>query len=406
MADIAAETHRDPLDATMGGAGAGGGPGWECPICSVELPKEATYCQMCLYARPMDRRGVPQIFAGYAIHFNGIIPRTLIHPSHSVEWRMAERHGAVCLAKFDPTTVNLLVYRPGYERSEKCRVCVERYTNIPAVPITWMLDSLLQSRQIHPSLYRLSSIPGVANPTVRGTELPHHQHPYYLLNKSEYGIPTSFPETKRSANQQALKVIAGKGISMKDIDLPPGMDVNIPPFFDIDPPQYTNVNVYDAVISCASGKNKADRDNDNDEIEARKDTASIDLIASQQQYNKVDKLLFSGCNIVLSPALEKNPRIAKAMEACGAKIIPAGPRPEDTLKSEATHVIYAHQDKKCDIVVIAAALKSGDLPGLQMAQSNWVEDCFIMGEMIPLYGMYVPTPKLMETLNKKYGKSK
>lgn len=395
MADTLNATQRDPLDGNAASAG------WMCHICAVEQPGDATYCQMCLYSRPMDRRGVPQIFAGYAIHFNGILPRTILHPSHGVEWRMAERHGAVCMTKFDPTTVNLLVYRPGYERSEKCRACVEKYTHLPAVPITWMLDSLLQSRQIHPSLYRLTSVPAVANPTVRGTDLPHHQHPFYLLNASEYAIPTSFPATKNAAKKTSA---SGKGISMRANDIPVGADVNIPPFFNIDPFQFTNVNVFDAAVACAAGRHKEDVDDENDEIEARKDSAGIELIASQQANNKIDKMLFSGMTVVLSPALQDQGSIVQALQRCGAKVLRADTNVESQLRSEATHVIYAHEDKKCDLMITAAHLNSSEMPGLQMGQSNWVEDCLILGELIPLSGMYVPTAKLLDTLNKKYSK--
>ncbi|CAD2216540.1 hypothetical protein AGDE_12456 [Angomonas deanei] len=372
-----------------------------CQICSVDHPEEATYCPLCLYSRPMSRHGVPQIFAGFCIHFNGIIPRTLIHPSHSVEWRMAERHGAVCLPKFDPRQVNLLIYRMGYERSEKCRACLEKYTHVHVVPITWMLDSLLQSRQIHPMLYRLTSIPAVAQPTVKGTNLPHHQHPYFQINKDDYAIPTSFPQKK--GGEQPLKAI--KGISMKAGEVPPDMADKLPPFFDIDPLQYTNVDVFEAALKCGAAKGKAAAaDDDNDEIEERRKGAGIELLASQSALNKVDKMLLSGITAALSPALQKNDKIIKTLEMCGAKVLKVDGSVEDALKNEATHVLYAHEDKKSDMMIVAAHLVATDLPGLQLAQSNWVEDSLILGELLPLYGMYVPTPKLMETLNKKYNK--
>lgn len=77
-------TLRDPLDTT-----AMQNTGWTCKMCLLEQSNESTYCQMCLFARPLDRRGVPQIFSGFTIHFNGVIARNLVHPSHAVEWRMA-----------------------------------------------------------------------------------------------------------------------------------------------------------------------------------------------------------------------------------------------------------------------------------------------------------------------------
>ncbi|KPI90727.1 hypothetical protein ABL78_0163 [Leptomonas seymouri] len=378
--------------------------GWVCSHCSVEQGADATYCQMCLFARPLERRGVPQVFAGYFFHFNGIIPRTIVHPSHSVEWRMAERHGASCCTSFAPNVVNILIYRPGYERSEKCRSCIERYTNIPCVPISWMLDSLLQSRQIHPSLYRLTAVPPVANPTVRGTNLPHHQHPYYQINKMEYSIPTSFPPTKNKPVK--VKLSSGEGVSYKDLDVPEDMEGAIPPFFDIDPFRYTTVNVYDAAVACAAGTHAEAADDENDEVEARKERAGIELLSSQQLYNKVDRMLFSGIKALLSPELRRQASLVLAIERCGGKVAEITGSIEDTILNEVTHVIYAYEDKKSDLMITAAHLISTELPGLQLAQSNWLEDCLILGELLPLKALYVPTPKLIETLNKKYARSR
>ncbi|EPY30579.1 hypothetical protein STCU_03996 [Strigomonas culicis] len=346
----------------------------------------------------MDRRGIPQIFAGYAVHFNGVIPRTIAHPSHSVEWRMAERHGAVCMTKFDPKRVNLLLYRPGYERSEKCRVCVERYIHINAVPITWLLDSLLQSRQIHPSLYRLNSIPAVAQATVRGSDLPHHQHPYYQINKDDYAIPTSFPQKRAGATAVVRSGKAGA--------VPTEMGEMLPPFFAVEPLQYTNVDIYEATIACVAGKNKegGGAEDMEDEVEQRRKTGGVELLLAQQALSRVDKMLFSGIVFVLSPALCAKASIAETLEKCGATVLKAEGNVEALLRTKATHVLYAHEDKKCSLMLIAAHLVSTDLPGLKLAQSNWVEDSLMLGEVPPLYGMYVPTPKLMETLNRKHSK--
>lgn len=344
----------------------------------------------------MDRRGIPQIFAGYAIYFNGVIPKS-IHPSHSVEWRMAERHGAVCLTRFDPTTVNILVYRPGYERSEKCRACIEKYTHIPAVSISWMLDSLLQSRQIHVSFYRLLTIPDVANPTVRGTNLPHHQHPFYLINKVDYSIPTSFLPEKKVAKELAVK--------LEDHSISAGMNLPLPPFFEINAPQYTNVNVYTAAVNCAAAKITGSAANDeDDEVEEHKAGAHIDLILSQQDNNRIDPMLFSGCRMVLSPTLASQKDVVHALKSCGANLGNTVDQLRDCMSEEATYVIFHQQDKKCELMIAAAQMQRTDLPRLQLAQSNWLEDCLMLGELLPLSGMYVPTAKLLETLSKKFEK--
>ncbi|CAJ1993298.1 BRCA1 C Terminus (BRCT) domain containing protein [Leishmania donovani] len=375
---------------------------WVCSNCSVEQMAETTYCHMCKFARPMDRRGVPQIFSGYNIHFNGIIPRTIMHPSHSVEWRMAERHGATCCTSFDPAVVSILVYRPGYERSEKCRTCLEHHPNIPCVPIAWLLDSLLQSRQIHPSLYRLTRLLPVANPTVGGTDLPHHQHPFYQINKSEYSIPTSFPPSK---NKGPKKSAAAEGANNQN-EVPGEMEAAIPPFFDIEPFRCTAMSVFDAAVACATGVKTEAVDDDNDKIEARKTKPGIELIAAQQPSNKVDRALFSGMNVVLTPSLQGQTAVVMTIQRCGGKIAEKRESLEATLRNNVTHVIYSHEDKKDDVMIQAAHLISTNLPGLQLAQSNWLEDCLILGELLPLRGMYTPTAKLLETLNKKYTKAR
>ncbi|CBZ31032.1 conserved hypothetical protein [Leishmania mexicana MHOM/GT/2001/U1103] len=380
-----------------------GAPGvWVCSNCSLEQTAEATYCHMCKYARPMDRRGVPQIFSGYNIHFNGIIPRTIMHPSHSVEWRMTERHGATCCVNFDPAVVSILVYRPGYERSEKCRTCIEQHTNIPCVPIAWLLDSLLQSRQIHPSLYRLTRVLPVANPTVGGTDLPHHQHPYYQINKGDYTIPTSFPPSK---NKVSKKSAAAEGANKQD-EVPGEMEAAIPPFFDTQPFRCSVMSVFDAAVACATGVKTEAVDDDNDKIESRKTKPGIELIASLQSCNKVNRALFSGMNVMLSPSLQGQTAVGMVIQRCGGKVAEKRESLQATLRNGVTHVVYSHEDKKADIMIEAAHLVSTTLPGLQLAQSNWLEDCLILGELLPLRGMYTPTAKLIETLNKKYTKAK
>ncbi|RNF11456.1 hypothetical protein TraAM80_00902 [Trypanosoma rangeli] len=365
---------------------------WVCPDCSVEIPRDNTYCRVCLRSRPMDRYGVPQIFAGYKIHFNGVIPRAIKHPSHSVEWRMAERHGAICMADFDTTQVNLLIYRPGYERSIKVRRCVEgENKNIPAVPITWMLDCLLQSRQIHAALYRLISIPAVAQPTGNGPALPHHQHPYYLINMEEYAISTSFSyKQKATDGTRTNKVV--------------DTNAELPPTLKIPKLQYTNVNVFRAVCNTQNGKATAEDDEANYEEagEPRKRVANIEILDCEQRKNCVDNFLFGGMKFVLTPSLESNPLVARALKICGAKIVPlSAGRLDKILRTDVTHVLYDHSEKKCDVMVEAAHIKK-DFPGLTLAQLNWAEDCLILGEVVPPYGHYVPTEKLLNTLAKRY----
>ncbi|KAG5492364.1 hypothetical protein GH5_01283 [Leishmania sp. Ghana 2012 LV757] len=370
---------------------------WVCSNCEVQQTAEATFCQMCRFARPLDRHGVPQIFSGYSFHFNGIIPRTIMHPSHSVEWRMAERHGATCCASFDPSVVTILIYRPGYERSEKCRACIENHTNIFCVPIAWMMDSLLQSRQIHPSLYRLKSVPPVANPTGGGANLPHHQHPFYQMNKFEYSIPTSFPTSKAKV---AKAVRVREGVSYKALDVPAGMEEAIPPFFDIEPFHYTTLDVCDAVLACDARTNADAGYDENDEVEARRKKTGIELIVMMQSLNRVDRMLFSGMSLLLTPSLQRQEGLKKAIERCGGKLVTKTASVDEALQDDLTHILYTMEDQQCRLMVEAAKLINTSLPGLQLVEYKWVEDCLILGELLPFRGVYTPSPQLMKILSK------
>ncbi|EAN97013.1 hypothetical protein C3747_1g330 [Trypanosoma cruzi] len=379
----------DPVDATITR------DSWTCPICTVEVSRQNAFCQVCLRSRPMDRCGVPQIFAGCRIHFNGVIPRTIKHPSHSVEWRMAERHGATCIVDFDVSQVNVLVYRPGYERSDKVRRCVEGgISNVFVVPITWMLDCLLQSRQIHVGLYRLTSIPAVAQPTGKGPVLPHHQHPYYLMNVEEYAIPTSFSQNRqKEANGSPNNVLVNA-------------NANLPPCFEVPELQYTNVDVFEAVCNAQKGKASVEDDQENyeDARETRKRAANIGIFSCEQRHNRVDSFLFSGMKFLLTPSLESNPHLTRALKLCGAQIVSSSEGSlGKLLRTAVTHVLYDHGEKKCDVMIEAANVKK-ELPGLTLAKVNWAEDCLILGELVPPCGHYVPTEKLLATLSKKFAR--
>nr|VDZ49124.1 hypothetical_protein_conserved [Leishmania donovani] len=184
------------------------------------------------------------------------------------------------------------------------------------------------------------------------------------------------------------------------------MEAAIPPFFDIEPFRCTAMSVFDAAVACATGVKTEAVDDDNDKIEARKTKPGIELIAAQQPSNKVDRALFSGMNVVLTPSLQGQTAVVMTIQRCGGKIAEKRESLEATLRNNVTHVIYSHEDKKDDVMIQAAHLISTNLPGLQLAQSNWLEDCLILGELLPLRGMYTPTAKLLETLNKKYTKAR
>ena len=341
----------------------------------------------------MEKRGVPQIFSGLVFHFNGIIPRSTKHPSHSVEWRMAERAGAKCAVDFDLGTLTTLIYRPGYERSDKVKLCVERHSStVNTVSINWMLDSLLQSRQIHPSLYRLTQIPAVALPTVKGIILPHHQHPYYVVNAEEYSI-SPLPQ------QQARIVLKSKTQS-GDVEPPPKAR-EVPAF------QWVTVPIFQAAAE-ALGVDKptivSDAEVDEFENTARR-SRGVEVLKAAK--NRRNPKLFAGVVFALSEALSKDAAIKAALTNFGAKVADVNPSDFAASIKEAgvTHVLYDHDDKKSDMLISATALLETDGGAAPVfCEANWAEDCLTLDEMLPCVGPYVPTAKLLATLAKKRAK--
>lgn len=386
---------------------------WLCPSCSVEVDAVQQYCTVCLRARPLSRKGTPQIFSGMRVHFNGIIPRTLKHPSHSVEWRMAERHGAVCEMVFDPATTNLLIYRPGYERSDKVRLCVERYHNIHCIPISWLLDSLLQSRQIHPVLYRLQSVPSVALPTVRGPVLPHHQHPFYVMHAEEYALGP-LPNTNGGAALQRQKSAAAMMAQDASAIVPADL-ITTPE------PVWQSVSIWDAASDALQRAQFSDAEqrDDDDEEEAtsvRRTHGSSSGAAGRNgglecfvhllRNNRLNRSLFQGFVFVLSPALrqgETHDAIVRILQALGAAVAdPSSTADVASLLVFATHVLYHNDDKKDPLMVEACQASVTTNPNIQMATTAWIEDCMMLDEAIPITDVYGPSSKLRSTLLKKY----
>lgn len=382
---------------------------WKCLNCSSLQESNATHCTACLYAKPLDKKGIPQIFAGYCIHFNGIVPLTLLHPSHAVEWRMAERHGATCSATFSEK-VNLLVYRVGYERSDKCRACLAS-GKVLAVPITWMLDSLLETRQIHPYLYQLTSIPEVANPTSSGVDLAHYQHPFFLLKASEYAISSSFAPTKavgidsrRDPNQNiAAPPPRNVYAPLSSLASRQPSESKRPPYFDITFPIHRTVNIYEAALQCLNG---AAGNRNSDFREDQKQQSGVEILTSEQYRSRVDEFLFTGMVMVLSTSLSLDKNVVDVLNKCGAKVLLGDETSLSVIESQVTHVVYHRDDKKSDFLIQCAHIKTTKRLGLLLCESSWIEDCLMLGEVIPPYGMYSPSETLMKALKKKYEKNK
>ncbi|CUG86086.1 Hypothetical protein, putative [Bodo saltans] len=373
---------------------------WYCPSCGIEVAAVQQYCTVCLRSRPLPPSGYPQIFSGLHLHFNGIIPRTLKHPSHSAEWRMAERHGAVCDVVFDVSHTNVLVYRPGYERSDKVRLCLTRYTHIPCVPISWLLDSLLQSRQIHPVLYRLQAVPTVALPTVRGPLLPHHQHPYYVLNAEEYALG---PLPGKDANKLRM---AATSSNVQDLNGALGIDLGVIP----DAIWTTCSPIEAAAVASFMSPSMTGDDIDDDDREDKKTrqkeeassstSAGIELFLTLSRQNKINRTLLEGMVFVLSESLVAQDNVRTVIEACGGAVVSS-----DHLETEATTVLYHNEDKKEALMIDACRAASSTRKGLlSFATYTWLEDCLMLGELIPMVEQYTPSAKLKATLAKKFDK--
>lgn len=401
-----------------------GSRSWECIACGLENADELNVCAICLRSRPMDTRGIPQVFKGLVIHFNGIIPRTLRHPSHAIEWRMAERHGARIEANFDPEVVTTLVYRPGYERSDKVRLCIEQYSmKIPCLPITWMLECMLQARRLHPNLFRLQFVPSVALPTSKGSVLPHHQHPFYVQNVAEYALfPSQLPENQHAALVAEKTAAALGGSSIKNrgaaaadasTGLPP------PPQYDVPALKMAVIDVFDgaaAASETAQRRQTSGTFGGPPASPAAETTESpLNALFDASAASAQNRVLFRGLVIALSESLGARDAVIRSLRARGAQVVTLPGDFATTgdasghplfVASHATHFVYGHEDKKSTGTMLAArSVASGLAPSMRLAESTWLEDCVMLGELLPLAAPYIPTAKLLSTLQKKLEKA-
>ena len=349
---------------------------------------------LCLWARPIPNAAArfPQIFRSLTFHFNGVIPRTLKHPSHSIEWRMVEAHGATCAAELEPARVTHLIYRPGYERSEKVRSCITKH-GIPCMPVNCVLDSMLQSRALHESLYRLGEVPPHANGIGPGSLLPHHQHPYFVANHGWFelrelsggssaasgssaavgggemtGAHSSFAGSFGKAATGGAPRFGPKGVGEA-------------------PPQISAINISE--VSLRTSRQK-----------------------SWPPAGAHNRFLFSNMTFTFAQGkldLDGNPDHA-AMAQC---VTSRGAAALDGLSPATTHLIFASDDKKSNAMVAAVAamdsLREGGArsgpptcnAALVLASLAWVQDCVWLGEVLPVLGEYGASDKLLATLRKR-----
>lgn len=341
-------------DASNRSAGAAR---WTCPACGVSVDVASNMCGLCLRARPLlPAPGQPLVFEGMHIHFNGVIPRTMRHISHSAEFRMAERHGAVVEEIFDVTRVTHLVYRVGYERSDKVRRALR--ANIPCLPIDWFLESLMQSRPLLVGPMRLRAVPDASLPTTAGLDLPHHSHPFYVAHGDEYLLEQPSP-------QGPSFVVPAKGGGGGDRRGADGADAaGGGGALFVYPAPMPPLSVRNCVAAACAAPVRADTSG-----------------------------LFGGIRAALTPhvAATCGGAIA-AFQARGGSVV-------DTHDS-ATHVVFASDDKKGQLMQDAAAALEAGAP-LLLVTIGWIEDSLMLAELLPPVGPYAATAKLLQTLAKR-----
>lgn len=328
---------------------------WSC-ACRLPNSLSAPVCR-CGRARPADQSGWPQIFTGMVFHFNGVIPRTLKHTSHSIEWRMAEAHGARVTGDF-PERVTHLIYRPGYERSEKVRAALVKH-NVKCMPIAWMLDSMLQSRELFENLYKLAQVPAQALPTSSGVMLAHYQHPYYVANAEAFAVPGYDGGGPESAALLSKKEETGAG--------------NGGGGGGADPAGFPKMQPIPAVESRVA--------------------------ASFYPSTSGNPVLFHGASIFFTFAATEGDNRERAVEKHGGLVL------TNTMEG-ATYIIYHPDDKKGELMQQAvlfydAKVATGDQQPPALVTVSWLLDCFFLDEIVPPTGLYVPSEKLMGTLRKK-----
>ncbi len=306
---------------------------------------------------------------------------------------MAERHGAKVTEEMDLDEITHLIYRPGYERSEKVRRAFAKKNDIHVVPISWFLDSLLQSRPIHEAMVSLKAIPDTPTPVGKGTVLPHHGHPFYAANAEDYEILT--PEEREAMKQEteALRQeAASKGAARRETSVVAG--------------------------SSAAAGGAAGGAADMRTVPPLPQFGPLKTHRTPLAQVQCSKHLFTGISFVFSPSCETEgfPLIAKEHGAREVRLqLETSAAPMDL--STATHVVYHNSDKKSSFMLDAVSqlLPSGS-PASAAAPSTvaggaaflvsqqWFEDCLLMNERIPELGPYTPSEKLLTTLQKKKAK--
>ncbi len=346
---------------------------WSCPSCRLVNSLSTPVCR-CMRARPKETDGWPAIFKGMVFHFNGVIPRTLKHSSHSIEWRMAEAHGARVTNDF-PQGVTHLIYRPGYERSEKVRMSIARL-GVKCMPIAWMLDSMLQSRELYEGLYKLTQIPAQALPTSSGVMLAHYQHPFYVGNSDSFQIPGydgGGPESASLVKKNESG--GGSGGVSSSISGGGGSGSGGQSGPTTDPAGFPKLQPIPEVVPRVA--------------------------AAHYPSESGNSMLFADCNFYFTFAATEGDNREAAIEIHGGKVLT-----NNTMEGT-NYFIYHPEDKKSEDMIQAILYHDNEVakgdegnPPV-FVNVNWLLDCFFLDEIVPPTSFYMPTEKLMSTLRKK-----
>eukprot|EP01059_Diplonema_ambulator_P001019 TRINITY_DN10792_c0_g1_i2.p1 TRINITY_DN10792_c0_g1~~TRINITY_DN10792_c0_g1_i2.p1 ORF type:complete len:318 (+),score=48.16 TRINITY_DN10792_c0_g1_i2:133-1086(+) len=126
---------------------------WKCPGCARDC--NTPTCPGCQYRKPLSKEGIPQIFEGMKCVFTGIIPRSIPHWSEWKEWQEAEQRGAQPLNDISQEMTHL-IYKEGFERSDKVRKTQRLGCGIKIVCSEWFYQSVSLGVKLDEDPYNLT----------------------------------------------------------------------------------------------------------------------------------------------------------------------------------------------------------------------------------------------------------
>ena len=125
---------------------------WTCPDCTTRV--NARICPSCQHRQPLSSEGVAQIFEGMKFVFTGIIPKSLPHSSEWKEWQQALQRGAQPMNDLSSEMTHL-IYKEGFEKSDKVRKSQKLGHNIKIVASEWFYQSIAVDVKLDENPYTL-----------------------------------------------------------------------------------------------------------------------------------------------------------------------------------------------------------------------------------------------------------